>query len=196
MYYMAVINGTLKRIMWVRPPGSPFRSQLQARMTPDIATDFATLLERHRKIVFKVANSYAWNPDDRAELAQDIALQLWRAYPRYDPQRRFTTWMYRIALNVAISQVRARSQQDRHLVPLDEILHDSADQRSVDHEHDDQLRALQRVTAQLDPLNRALLLLYLDDCTHREIGEILGLSETNVATKLSRLKQRIRDDLC
>lgn len=156
---------------------------------------FEELFERHRKIVFKVANSYAWHPDDRAELAQEIAMQLWRAFPGYDPQRRFSTWMYRIALNVAISHVRSRSQHDRHTVPLDEALHDMADESGNDAESDAQVRALQRVIARLDVLHRALLLLYLDEHSYRDIGDILGLSESNVATKINRLKRRIRNDL-
>lgn len=162
---------------------------------PRPAERFEDLLERHRKIVFKVANSYAWHPDDRAELAQDIALQLWRAFPGYDPQRRFSTWMYRIALNVAISQVRSRSHHDRHVVPFDETLHDAAVDWRDTLESDDAVRALHRVIATLDVLDRALLLLYLDEHSYREIGEVLGLTETNVATKINRLKQRLRDDL-
>lgn len=169
--------------------------EVLAPMTADARQAFGELLERHRKIVFKVANSYAWQPDDRADLAQEIAAQLWRAFPGYDPQRSFSTWMYRIALNVAISQVRGSSQRDRHLIPLDESLHDIADDHGADPEADQRLHALNRIIAGLDKLNRALLLLYLEDRSNREIGDILGLSETNVSTKLSRLKQRIRNDL-
>ncbi len=156
---------------------------------------FAELLEQHRRIVFKVANTYSFNTDDRADLAQEIAAQLWRAYPSYDPQRSFSTWMYRIALNVAISQVRSRTHKDRHSVALDESLHDVADANGTDHEADQQVRALQRFIGRLDKLNRALLLLYLEDQSYREIADILGISETNVATKIGRLKQRIRNEI-
>jgi len=166
-----------------------------AAMTLDNRQAFGELLERHRKIVYKVANSYAWHPDDRADLAQEIAAQLWRAFPGYDRQRSFSTWMYRIALNVAISQVRGNAQRDRHLVPLDESLHDVAENHAADPDADLRLRALNRIIAGLDKLNRALLLLYLEAHSNREIGDILGLSETNVSTKLSRLKQRIRNEL-
>ena len=166
-----------------------------ATMNPDARLAFGELLERHRKIVFKVANSYAWRPDDRADLAQEIAGQLWRAFPGYDPARSFYTRMYRIALNVAISYVRSSTQRDRHHVPLDESLHDVADERGGDFESDERVHALNRLIAGLDKLNRALLLLYLEDRSNREIGDILGLSETNVSTKISRLKQRIRNDL-
>jgi len=166
-----------------------------ATMTSDARQAFGDLLERHRKIVLKVANTYAWNADDRADLAQEIAAQLWRAFPGYDARRSFSTWMYRIALNVGISQLRSLQQRDRHTVALDESLHDIADERSADFEADERVRALQRVIAGLDGLNRALFLLYMEERSNREIGDILGLSETNVSTKISRLRQRIRNDL-
>ncbi len=174
------------------PDSMPAEGNASA-MTAETREQFGALLERHRKIVFKVANTYARNPDDRADLAQEIAAQLWRAYPGYDPQRMFSTWMYRIALNVAISHLRS-VQHQRLVVPLDEALHELADD-GVDHEADAQLRALHRCIAQFEPLNRALLLLYLEDRSYREIAEILGISETNVATKLGRLKHRIREQL-
>jgi len=157
--------------------------------------EFHDLLERHRRIVFKVANTYGHQPDDRADLAQEIAAQLWRAFPGYDRQRAFSTWMYRIALNVAISHVRTQTHRQRHTVPLDDELHDIADERGPDHEADQRVRQLQRFISQLEPLNRALLLLYLEDHSTREIADILGISETNVSTKISRLKQRIRTEI-
>ena len=156
---------------------------------------FGDLLEAHRRIVFRVANTYGFHAEDRADLAQEITTQLWRAFPGYDPERSFSTWMYRIALNVAISQVRSTAHRGRHSVPLDEALHDIADDNGTDHEADQRVRALHRFIAQLDKLDRALLLLYLEDQSYRQIAEILGISETNVATKLSRLKQRIRNEI-
>ncbi|MGH8026214.1 MAG: sigma-70 family RNA polymerase sigma factor [Pseudoxanthomonas sp.] len=155
---------------------------------------FGELLEGHRRIVFKVANTYGFHAEDRVDLAQEIAAQLWRAFPGCDPDKPFSTWMYRIALNVAISYVRNTAHRSKHSVPLDEALHDIADENGADHETDQQVRALHRFIVQLDKLNRALLL-YLEDESYRQIAEILGISETNVATKLSRLKQRIEAPL-
>ena len=156
---------------------------------------FGVLLQVHRRIVFRVANTYGFHAEDRADLAQEITAQLWRAFPGYDPERSFSTWMYRIALNVAISQVRSTAHRGRHSGPLDEALHDIADDNGTDHDTDQQVRALHRFIAQLGKLDRALLLLYLEDQSYRQIAEILGISETNVATKLSRLKQRIRNEI-
>lgn len=166
-----------------------------ATMAIDARQQFQVLLERHRGIVSKVAHTYAWNADDRADLVQEIAVQLWRAYAQYDPERKFSTWMYRIALNVAISQGRREGRRHGHTVPLDEALHDMADHNAANPTADQQIRALHRFIHAQPPLDRALLLLYLEERSYREIAEILGISETNVATKTSRLKQRIRNEI-
>ena len=169
-----------------------------ATSAPSAREAFGALLERHRGIVLKVAGSYAADSEDRADLAQEIAAQLWRAWPSYSPDRPVTTWMYRIALNVAISHLRGRSLRDRHHAPLDEespsggMLDFAAED---EHESRQQLRLLERAIAALPPLDRALMLLYLEERSHREIADVLGISESNVATKLSRLRQRIREAL-
>ena len=169
--------------------------QTTATMASTQQSSFAALIDQHRRIIFKVANTYAFQAQDRDDLAQEIATQLWRAFPGYDPQRTFSTWMYRIALNVAISHVRTNTRRGWQAVPLEAEVHDLADENGADHEASQQLRALHQFIAQLDKLNRALLLLYLEDQSYRQIAEILGISETNVATKLSRLKQRIRNEI-
>jgi RNA polymerase sigma-70 factor (ECF subfamily) len=161
-------------------------------LNEDARQQFTALLQRHRAIVFKVAGSYARDREDREELAQEIATQLWRAYPRYDARRPFTTWMYRVALNVGISHLRSARPQSHE--PLDDAVHELADE-GIDPGGQADLRELYRCIAQLAPLDRALLLLYLEDRNQREIAEVLGISETNVATKLHRLKQRLRDQV-
>lgn len=166
---------------------------LSTTMAGEQRAVFAELLELHRGIVFKVAGSYCRHPDDRADLAQEIAAQLWQAYPRYDAGRPFSTWMYRIALNVAISHLR--SQRQPATVPLDEGVGELIDPQARDPQAEQQVHALHRFIHAQPPLDRALLLLYLEDRGYREISEILGISETNVATKISRLKQRIRNEL-
>ncbi len=154
---------------------------------------FSELLQRHRGIALKVAGTYTRHEADRADLAQEIAAQLWRAWPSFDPAQRFSTWMYRIALNVAISFARGHGRRERHWLPMDESMHDLVVGDNDDLEVHEQIRMLYRFIDTLEPLNRALLLLYLDDCSTREIAEVLGMSESNVTTRISRLKQRIRD---
>lgn len=166
-----------------------------ASATQSTRQRFAVLLEQHRRIVFKVAATYCRDADDRADLAQEIAAQLWRAFPGYDASRPFPTWMYRIALNVAISHLRERELRQRHIEAFDESLHDRADDNATDPAAEQQLRMLHGFIAQLGALDRALLLLYLDDHRQAQIADILGISESNVATKIGRLKQRIRNHI-
>ncbi|MCR6662048.1 MAG: sigma-70 family RNA polymerase sigma factor [Luteimonas sp.] len=161
-------------------------------MSRDPQDVFSRRLDAHRGIMLKVAATYARNAHDRDDLAQEIATQLWRAWPGYDPQRNFSTWMYRIALNTAIDFVRGNARRIRHSIPLDEAEHD-APSTQPDHEAQASLRMLHRFIDTLEPLNRALLLLYLEERSTREMAEVLGISESNVTTKVSRLKQRIRD---
>ena len=159
---------------------------------PDQAS-FEALLTRHRGIIFKVANTFCRDTEDRRDLAQEICTQLWRAYPSFDEARSFSTWMYRIALNVAISHRRLALRRGRHVFSLDDAALAAIPDPA--HEADDRIRELYRVIHQLDDLNRALMLLYLEGHDYREIADVLGITETNVATKLNRLKQRLRSEV-
>ena len=156
---------------------------------------FQGLLAQHERIVFKVSGMYCRNAEDRRDLAQEIAIQAWRSFAGYDAARSFSTWLYRIALNVAISQARSAGLRERHAVPLDEQVHDVVDERALPHEADERVRELQRCIDALGPLDRALMLLYLEERSHAEIADVLGITATNVATKINRLKQRIRSGL-
>jgi RNA polymerase sigma-70 factor (ECF subfamily) len=148
--------------------------------------------KRTRGIVFKVARTYCRSREDRRDLEQEIVEQLWRSFRSYDPRRAFATWAYRVALNVAISSIRRSSLRQRYAAPF-EIVEEAME--DTERDEDERIVVLKRLFAALEPLDRALLLLYLDEHSHREIAEILGITETNVATKVSRLKQRLRGDL-
>ncbi|WP_083487949.1 RNA polymerase sigma factor [Pseudoxanthomonas dokdonensis] len=160
----------------------------------DARAEFAQLIHQHQGIVLKVAHGYSRHRQDRADLVQDILLQLWRAFADYDRQRRFSTWAYRIALNVAISHLRHDVPRRQLADPMDEQLQHLSDDNSRDAETEHQLQRLQQCIQQLEPMERALMLLYLDGHSYREIGDILGISEINVATRIHRLKQRLRAD--
>jgi RNA polymerase sigma factor (sigma-70 family) len=153
---------------------------------------FEQLLQSHRGIVYKVAGSFSRTASDRDDPAQEICLQLWRAFPRHDAQRKFSTWMYRVALNVAISQARrTHSRRPEQFEPL-ELFHLETVGAEDNSERQSQLEALQAFITQLEPLNRALMLLYLDDCNYTDMAAVLGISESNVATKISRIKNTLR----
>lgn len=151
---------------------------------------FQALVDEHRKILYKVCNCYCRNPDDREDLAQEIIIQLWRSFGRSDERCRFSTWMYRIALNVAISFYRRERTRTRYVQSTDQRLLDVVDNTAS---QAPEIRILYQFIDGLDPLNRALVLLYLDGYSYLEVGEVLGISETNVATKISRLKRAMRE---
>ena len=158
--------------------------------TAATAADFPALLDAHRGIVLKVAAAFRHAPHDRADLAQDIALRLWQAWPAYDASRPFSTWMYRIALNVAISQ--QRRERPRTHASLDDLREEPAGDAVVDFAARQQLALVHRAMDALAPLDRALLLLHLEGCSHRETADVLGTSEGNVATRLNRIKDQLR----
>ena len=176
--------------------GQAGMEQSPPEMTTETPQDrFQALFEQHQKIVFKVASTYCRNAEDRRDLAQEITAQLWRAFPRYDPGRAFTTWMYRIALNVAISFARKAGRRVIQAVSLDQNAAEPIGETAGARELEKQMATLRQVIDRLDDLSRALLILYMEEHSYREIADVLGISETNVATKISRLKQRIRKEV-
>lgn len=159
----------------------------------DRHADFLAALEGHRRILYKVARAYGRTAEDRDDLAQEVVVQLWRAYPRYDARWRFSTWMYRVALNVALSHRRRERTRERHLDPDGEpLLHALAGDDPAPSEAVERLYA---AIGRLDDLNKALALLYLDGHSHAEMAEVLGITPTNVGTRIGRLKERLRRDL-
>ncbi len=146
-----------------------------------------------RGILYRIAGSYSRNPADRSDLTQEIVLQLWRSFGRFDGRCRFSTWMYRIAMNVGISFSRSESLRLRRTEPADESTFEIAAPGGTAPETSDGARKLDRfIQDELDPLNRALVILYLDGNSHETIAEILGISATNVGTRIGRIKQRLR----
>ena len=159
-------------------------------MSAESGAEFATLLDGHRRLIFKVANAYAREAADVEDLAQEIAAQLWRAFPAYDRARLFSTWMYRIALNVAISWLRSEAPRRKRSVAYDAQLHEPIAEQAAD--DDEGRRILRGFIASQTALDRAVLLLYLEETPYSEMSEVLGIAVTNLTTKINRLKDRLR----
>jgi len=155
---------------------------------------FLGLIDEHRKILHKVSGAYCRDAADRQDLAQEIVVQLWRLFDRFDERLKFSTWMYRIALNVAISFHRSETRRRRDVVPAGEGVLEAAAAPPDASERDQNLRRLQRFIERLDPLDRALVILYLDGNSHETTAEILGISSSNVGTKIGRIKERLKKD--
>jgi RNA polymerase sigma-70 factor (ECF subfamily) len=124
---------------------------------------------------------------------QETIAQLWRSYPRFDGRAAFSTWMYRIAVNVAISFHRGERRRLR-AVPLPESVLEGMPVPEAP-ESDERLERIYEFIEQLEPLDRALMLFYLDDYSYVEIAALLGLSESNVGTKIGRIKERLKHNV-
>lgn len=159
---------------------------MQADATVDAA--FLQILQQHERLVRKIAGLYADGREDREDLAGEIVLQLWRAFPGYRGEAGATTWLYRVALNTAINQLRkrsrlpARSHGEEILLQLPDV----AGNTEAD------VQRLRSIIGQLPEVDRALVLLFLEDRSHAEIADIMGISVSNVGTRLSRIKARLK----
>ncbi|MCB0833118.1 MAG: sigma-70 family RNA polymerase sigma factor [Bacteroidetes bacterium] len=152
---------------------------------------FLTFIKANRGILYKIANSYSRNDADRNDLVQEMLAQLWSSFDRYDPQFKFSTWMYRVTLNVAISTYRKDANRRKRFTEYD----DQTLNVASDHEPNElerQVSLLNLFLSELNELDRALMLLYLEEVPQKEIAAILGISESNVSTKIGRTKEKLR----
>lgn len=148
---------------------------------------FLSVVEINKGIIYKITNSYCKDTEDRKDLIQEIISQLWKSFDSYSDQYKYSTWIYRIALNVAISFYRKENRRKTISSPLSESIFSFAD-RHDNTGSESNIELLQQFISELKDLDKALLLLYLEEKSHREIAEIIGISETNVATKIGRIK--------
>ena len=146
----------------------------------------------HKKILYKVAYTYCKNSEDRRDLIQEMIIQLWKSFPGFDRRVQFSTWMYRVAMNVAISFYRNEKRRIRDTVPFDDLGLDIGMTTTAFEEEGDNMRVLRQLIDDMDEMNRGLILLFLDGFSQEEIAQTLGLSVTNVATRISRIKQKLQ----
>lgn len=156
-----------------------------------IDQEFLELVNKHQPVIHKVCRMYADNADDRQDLFQETLYQLWRSYPSFKGRSNFGTWMYRIALNTAITALRRQGRKPEHVEVDDDI-----EQTLISHEtlgEAQRTNLLNRAIQTLNPIERALVMLYLENLSYKEMSEILGLSENNVGVKLNRLKTKLQN---
>lgn len=148
---------------------------------------FAEIYRDHSGLIARTANAFAPEPSDRDELFQDILVALWQALPQFQAQAKLTTYVYRIALNCALNWQRSRRRYRRKLegyTSLQSEPHESSAEQA-------QLRWLYTRIHALPPVDRSLILLFLDRLSYSEIAEVTGLSESNVGVRLHRIKQQL-----
>ena len=155
-------------------------------------TAFLQLIQDNKGIIFKVCNAYCPLMQDREDLAQEIIYNLWKSWPGFNNSYKFSTWMYRIALNVAISSYRKKNK-DISTISLDENKTEIIDKIEPYENTEENSALLQQFINALNTLDRALMLLYIDGKSYGEIADILGITETNTATKINRIKNILKE---
>lgn len=152
---------------------------------------FISIIKEHRNLIYKICLTYCKDPENRKDLEQEVLIQLWNSFKKFDGRVKLTTWMYRIALNTAISYYRSDSRQRKRLVSLDTTII-TLTQTEYDTQTEEHLSTVYSFFNRLNDMDKALIILYLDDNKYKDIADILGISETNVATKISRIKQTLK----
>jgi len=161
------------------------------KRSPAKEQEFLTILEAYKKLLFKISNAYCSDKEDRKDLLQEIILQLWRAYPKYDDTYALSTWIYRIALHVSISFLRKEKSRKRLNLDMGEPILEIREEEGQE-ELAENIKRLNVFISHLKKLDKALMILYLEGKSHQEIGEILGLSKSNVGTKIGRIKEKLK----
>jgi RNA polymerase sigma factor (sigma-70 family) len=158
--------------------------------TADEKESFLTLIHENQRIIFKICNTYCKNKSEREDLSQEIIYQLWKSGKSYKAIHTFSTWMYKVALNVAISFYRRKLTSP--VISFKENYPEIADNNESSKKLEEDIILLQKFITELKELDRAVMLLYLEEKTYKEIAEIVGISETNTATKINRIKNLLK----
>jgi RNA polymerase sigma-70 factor (ECF subfamily) len=146
---------------------------------------FQQLLKEHIGILQKVSRLYADSPADREDLMQEIAYQLWKAFPSFRGGSKVSTWVYRVALNTAIGRIRKR----RPLISYRALVPEHSEPPEED---DSPMQRLFAAIRQLPKTDRALIALFFEDLSHDEIGRVLGITENNVGVRIHRIKNKLK----
>lgn len=153
-----------------------------------VEREFLSVIREYERVIYKVCYLYTTKSATLNDLYQDVVLNLWRAYPKFRRECKISTWIYRIALNTCISFIRKEKN-------IPEIITLTQEADWMTEERDpltEQLRELYRMINQLGQLEKSIILLYLEEKSYEEIAEITGLTVTNVATKLNRIKDKLK----
>ncbi|TVZ51556.1 RNA polymerase sigma factor [Dokdonia sp. Hel_I_53] len=159
-------------------------------MNKETEDKFVTLLQENQNIVHKICRLYTNNQDQHNDLFQEVTIQLWKAFPKFRGDSKFSTWMYRVALNTAITLYR-KSKRTIQTQDFDTVMF-----RISSEEYDDtveqQLKLMYSAVKELNDIDKALVFLYLEDKNYSEISETLGITEVNARVKMNRVKTKLK----
>lgn len=160
-------------------------------MIQELEQKFLTQLKENQNIIHKVCRIYTTDEDSHKDLFQEITIQLWHAFPKFRGDSKFTTWAYRVSLNTAISLYR-KNNRTISTNSFDASQHYYIENLEYNYEEENQLKLLYQAIHQLNDIEKALILLYLEEKDYTEISETLGISAVNARVKMNRVKTKLK----
>ena len=154
----------------------------------DTKSEFVKIIQEHEGLIYKVTRLYSNGREDGQDLYQEIVYQLWSSFPSFRNESKISTWIYRIALNTSITHLKKIKKKGDH-IPIDEWILNRTE--LTDTLADERSEALFKTIKKLTDIEKAIILLYLEEKTYAEIAVITGFTESNVGTRLGRIKQKI-----
>ncbi len=159
-------------------------------MDKQLEQQFVDQLEKNQNIVHKICRLYTNDQDSHNDLFQEITIQLWKAYPNFRGDAKFSTWMYRVALNTAITLYR-KSKKRVKTQDYDSVMF-KIESSEYDNTIEEQLKLMYAAVKQLNDIEKALVFLYLEDKSYSEISDTLGITEVNARVKMNRIKGKLK----
>lgn len=151
---------------------------------------FLQLIKDNQGIIHKVCNIYCDDQEDRNDLFQEIVAQLWKSFPSFRQESKVTTWMYRVALNTAITSFKKQKRRpDQNRLTFENF---QLKDENYDHETEENIKLLHRAVAQLSGVEKSIIILYLEDKKYEEIAEITGITQNYVRVKMNRIKKKLK----
>lgn len=152
--------------------------------------EFLQIIKDNQGIIHKVCNIYCDEQEDRNDLFQEIVAQLWKSFPSFREESKFSTWMYRVALNTAITSFKkTRRRPDQGRLTYENL---QVKDENYDVETEEEIRNLHRAVAQLTGVEKSIVLLFLENKKYEEIAEITGITQNYVRVKMNRIKKKLK----
>jgi RNA polymerase sigma-70 factor, ECF subfamily len=160
----------------------------------NVSEQFLSIFGDNTGIIIKISRAYTNTSHDREDLINDIALELWKSFEKFKGDSKISTWIYRVALNTSMNYKR-KKKKDSLFYSINDFKKDEIIPWLVEQEQESssELELLYNCIDELNEINKAIILLYLDGNSHDEISEIMGISKTNVGTRISRIKEQIKN---
>ena len=156
----------------------------------DTEKQFGRHITENQMLIYKVCRIYAYTDADRDDLFQDIVTELWRAFPKFKGDAKFSTWLYRVAINTAVTGLRRQKDFITSFAPSTLPVHAGDNDYA---RKEEQLQELYTAIEQLNPVEKAIVMLYLEDKPYEEMEDILGISQGNIRVKMNRIKKKLRE---